>query len=665
MRYDGRYLAVLATDDEIFSHNLGNTNGYVNSKDTVQYFLKVVSTFDSPVSGRSGLPEYVTSYATRTPEIEDGHELDHQVRANSFLSQISNRLSVVSFYTNDNGYHIVDTASYEEGGLYSRYYNRNIFFRGVPIWELYESGLYIPDAESLARRVMAEKRLNGVPGFDAVNGKLDYLVYHDNKANAYYAVGPFENVTFDFDGAIRFADADDVKIIPFTDEWYTAVFQFDPEKDRILYVTPEVDHEIMKALSEAEPLQSEEKEISMENSAFFAGFSEDLQKRLRQALESAEKEKNEDRAENQDLHSTNTNEEQKFIDSFFRRTQAEGYHYSKQDLINFHTSIKTGQLVILSGMSGTGKSQLVRCYANALGLSGEENPRYRLIPVRPSWMDDSDLIGFLDIQHGQYRPADTGLVQLLLDAEKPENTEKIYLVCFDEMNLARVEHYFSQFLSILELPVEKRYLRLYENSEASMTRNADVYPPIIHIGANVRFVGTVNVDETTYRFSDKVLDRANVIELDVIPYSEWTEEMEETEDIPEITFSDYQLFATKSYQMQRAELELLWRIHRLIRSANGSTGIGPRVVKQIGLYLSNLPVSDVFDRKIALDLQITQRIMTKIRGPQEMVEAIFDGTKNNGLKSLLDEYAELSNFDITRESIRKKEQELRIYGFAL
>ena len=140
--------------------------------------------------------------------------------------------------------------------------------------------------------------------------------------------------------------------------------------------------------------------------------------------------------------------------------------------------------------------------------------KFLFIPVRPSWNDDADLIGFYDAIHKIYRPAETGLVDLLIEASLEDNKDKLYLICFDEMNLARVEHYFSQFLSILELS-EDRYLTLYSEKLAPEVYNRHEYSPRVPIGNNVFFVGTVNIDESSFQFSDKVLDRANVIRLKI------------------------------------------------------------------------------------------------------------------------------------------------------
>ena len=207
-----------------------------------------------------------------------------------------------------------------------------------------------------------------------------------------------------------------------------------------------------------------------------------------------------------------------FIKHFEQTANESGLYYTVKDLINFHTAVKSSPLVILSGLSGTGKSQLVWCYAKALGLEKES---LKMIPVRPNWSDDSDLIGFVDSMHSVYRPDDAGFVNTLIEASKAENQDKLYLICFDEMNLARVEHYFSQFLSILEMPEQNRFLKLYAKEYETRLYNVDKYPSSVKIGNNLRFIGTVNMDESTFHFSDKVLDRANVIQLDLVPYTEW------------------------------------------------------------------------------------------------------------------------------------------------
>lgn len=135
--------------------------------------------------------------------------------------------------------------------------------------------------------------------------------------------------------------------------------------------------------------------------------------------------------------------ESAFLKHFEQVTKNENLFYDHNDLINFHTSMLSQGMVVLAGLSGTGKSQLVNAYAKAMGI--EDN--FCFVPVRPSWTDDSDMLGFADMMHNCFRPGDSGLVDKLIEAEK--NPDQMYIVLFDEMNLAKVEQYFSQFLSVL------------------------------------------------------------------------------------------------------------------------------------------------------------------------------------------------------------------------
>src|SRR5262249_39792367 len=94
--------------------------------------------------------------------------------------------------------------------------------------------------------------------------------------------------------------------------------------------------------------------------------------------------------------------------------------------------------------------------------------------------------------------------------DRQQDRGGIYLVCLDEMNLARVEHYFAQFLSVLELPPDKRFLTLFA---PGLVKPGDPYHPYqrLPLGDSLRFLGTVNIDETTHFFSPKVLDRSQVV----------------------------------------------------------------------------------------------------------------------------------------------------------
>ena len=376
----------------------------------------------------------------------------------------------------------------------------------------------------------------------------------------------------------------------------------------------------------------------------------------------------------EDVKELPTEKTEAAILEFFRyHSQKSKLFYAPKDIVNFHTAIKTGNLVILSGMSGTGKSALVDTYAKALGI-GKNN--VLIIPVRPSWNDDSDLLGYVDLIHMVYRPSDTGFIDKIVEASEGGNKDKLYLICLDEMNLARVEHYFSQFLSILEKPAGSRELVLYDEQYDGLLYNSRRYPQRVSIGDNVKFIGTVNIDESTYHFSDKVLDRANVITLEVLDYSQvdnWKEDKYRAASTPVWTNEEFGKLIKKddvTVANQGRIREFLWGMHLLLNEVNSNLGVGPRIVKSIEMYLRNIPECEsefALSEREGLDYQVMQRILTKIRGPEEQMKDLFQpGAQNaSALTTLLDRYSDISDFERCKKVIEQKEKELRIYGYCL
>ncbi|MFD2618388.1 McrB family protein [Terrilactibacillus laevilacticus] len=374
--------------------------------------------------------------------------------------------------------------------------------------------------------------------------------------------------------------------------------------------------------------------------------------------------------------------EQKILKRFKKSAENNGLYYDDADLVNFHTAMKTGNLVILAGMSGTGKSKIVNCYAQALGL--EDRGNFKKIPVRPFWQDDSDLIGYLDVINNIYRPGDSGLIDFLFEADKEENKDKLYIVCFDEMNLARVEHYFSQFLSVLEEdPNGQRKIRLYNRDFQNRLYNSQKYNDTLNIGDNVLFVGTVNLDESTFQFSDKVLDRANVIHLKLRNFKEVAEAAKKanvTDSIGTATFTKEQYFGTRplsmenqSFQLLDNELDFLWELHERLHKSNDKIGVGLRIVRQIDCYLQCLPSTEYLSRTEAFDLQVTQRILTKISGGEDQLNSLIgtydkttDTVSNSELLDLFERYKKsVSELIESRKKITSLAKELLMYGHTL
>ena len=235
-----------------------------------------------------------------------------------------------------------------------------------------------------------------------------------------------------------------------------------------------------------------------------------------------------------------------YIKKYLGVNYQKNLYYSEEILEQFYGALCTNQLLILSGSPGTGKTSLVEGFSEAIGSN------LKIIAVQPNWTDNQDLLGF-------YNPIEKNYVSTpFLDAviEAKENPEKLYIICLDEMNLAQVEFYFSEFLS--KLQSVERTIELYSDYIYKQTKNELInkicdltgidlnkndldlsdklnktnikdkeyfyklkwqwnfinrYPAKIKIPKNIRFVGTINKDETTKDLSPKVIDRSYIMEI--------------------------------------------------------------------------------------------------------------------------------------------------------
>lgn len=335
-----------------------------------------------------------------------------------------------------------------------------------------------------------------------------------------------------------------------------------------------------------------------------------------------------------------------------------GLNFNSDDLINFYTSVKSSRLTIIEGISGTGKSKLVDLYGRTLGL--DDNGHMLIVPVSPGWTDDTDILGYLDNSSMQYKESSIGLVSFLVEASK--HPDKPFLVCFDEMNLAKVEYYFAQFISILENDVNNRILRIYNPKEEINVTNAAEYPAEIRLGENIIFCGTINVDESTYRLSDKVLDRANLIKLQDCDFSVYDDE-KPVFIVVDVTLVD----KPKSQGLTDDELSLLDELNEKLKNVNPRFCFAHRVVNQISRYLDAIPGNDIdYTREKALDKLIVQKILPKVRGTEEQVRDLIGYIEDdNYVSGIIDKYLNDGKveYPVTRKALKEKAKELRNYGY--
>ena len=661
---DRQYIGILASDEE----SDGRDNVFINKGSYIQYRVKsLLLPQESPnfVSG------FINSFEDDS-EIGDDEYSAEDERIENFREAVKDKLFIYSYKVNEGGH----------ANLLSRKTNLvkkplrfsdNTYFYAIPVfsskynevtreWEEEKDWRLFREYETKEEFIEFLKNKKGVGstyGYYTDAFMPSFVIWMDEKGDM-YAIGHIIDNRQNAKGGLIF-ESDKIAVVNINEyeEYWVYQGSLNPT---IMYMPEDIYAKVEDSLLKLTTLEDEK-----ENSENEVAAEEDGTDQMSVAVE----EKNQSDEKLIEIDTSNKTDEL-IIQCMDYHSQKRNLFYNMKDFVNFHTAVKCNSLVILSGLSGTGKSAIVDIYARALGMSNTTEPdenRMLFIPVRPSWNDDSDLLGYVDLVHMVYRASDSGFVDFLVRSQKDENKDKLFIVCFDEMNLARVEHYFSQFLSLLERPVNQRELQLYDKQYSGRLYNSAEYPSRIKIGDNVKFIGTVNIDESTYHFSDKVLDRANVIQLDILDYSKkW--EKKKYGSLVNVTWSmdDYKsITVTNSEEDMQRVHELLWDIHTLLHSANTKYGIGPRIVKNIDMYLWNLPKTtiDNFTLSNGIDLQIAQRVLTKVRGPENQLGDILAGKNGKNLIQIFDEYEDLSDFVTSRETVLQKQKELESYGYCI
>jgi 5-methylcytosine-specific restriction protein B len=204
------------------------------------------------------------------------------------------------------------------------------------------------------------------------------------------------------------------------------------------------------------------------------------------------------------------------INQFESNTNDAGLKYSNALITRYISSLATKPFVLLSGLSGSGKTKLAQSFAQWIC---EDDTQYKVVPVGADWTNREPLLGYVNaLDNKEYVLPENGALQLLIEANKEDNQSKPYFLILDEMNLSHVERYFADFLSVMEskdkfkLHSSKSNLNITDGDKGAASIEV---PSTLNWPKNLFVVGTVNIDETTYMFSPKVLDRANAIEFKV------------------------------------------------------------------------------------------------------------------------------------------------------
>ena len=311
------------------------------------------------------------------------------------------------------------------------------------------------------------------------------------------------------------------------------------------------------------------------------------------------------------------------VASIRKYIEAKGFNYDGSLIENFYLGLKSKPFVILAGTSGTGKTRLVRLFAEAIGCQDT----YKLVSVRPDWSDSSDLFGHVDLNQ-KFVPG--AIIDFVKQAEL--NPNKPYFLCLDEMNLARVEYYMSDILSAIETRRYESGMIITDPVVSSANYGNDPHAPgrygKVILPGNLYIVGTVNMDETTFPFSKKVLDRANTIEFSYVDLLSMPSFSTATTD--KITVTN-EFLVSKYITLNDCDAvdkeyiagvcTTLSRINGILEMANAH--IGYRVRDEIVFYMLNNREANLLDDKVAFDNQIMQKILPRVQGSSESIKTML------------------------------------------
>lgn len=344
----------------------------------------------------------------------------------------------------------------------------------------------------------------------------------------------------------------------------------------------------------------------------------------------------------------------------------------------FITSLLAKPFVILTGNSGTGKTRISKQFAEYLECSPEDGKKnWVIIPVGADWTDNAKVLGFFNplANEGKGEYVKTVLVELIEEANKHKDIP--YFVILDEMNLSHVERYFSDFLSHMETPDCALLLDGYKGEIGK--KGALEYPD------NLFVVGTVNIDETTYMFSPKVLDRANVIEFkpekkDVLKLFSEPSNIENVKSASDgtaeaflrlareirlgkfaIEESDKLFYENENEENAKSKMKYVEDVFSVVYEIieKNDFEFAFRTVKEIRQYISAAfeisSKEESFNLTNVIDEQLLQKVLPKIHGNRKEIATLLEELQN---------VCEENNLDLSNKKIEQMKGKLAKVQYA-
>lgn len=351
-----------------------------------------------------------------------------------------------------------------------------------------------------------------------------------------------------------------------------------------------------------------------------------------------------------------------------------GLLYTDSLVKRFAFSLMSKRFLILSGLAGSGKTQLALAFASA--LVKDKDKQMCVVSVGADWTNREPLLGFPNaLQPEKYVKPESGVLDLLIEANREENADKPFFLILDEMNMSYVERYFADFLSAME---SKEKISLW-NSDVDSDKVIDGVPQRIDLPKNLFIIGTINVDETTYMFSPKVLDRANVIEFKIssTEMGMFLQEMREIDRdsiISKAAGMDADFVAKackKDLAQDDGAVEMLQKFFDELKNVNAEFGY--RSATEIFRFICQAKANDDTDKKMTdeeiLDAAIVQKLLPKLHGSRKKLEPVlaqlwklcFTGAGKD--LNIAKENAEKAQYKESADKIRRMYESATANGF--
>lgn len=364
------------------------------------------------------------------------------------------------------------------------------------------------------------------------------------------------------------------------------------------------------------------------------------------------------------------NEQSRVIESFIKDSSNQNLNFSTYLTKRYIASLGTKPFVIFTGLSGSGKTKLAQTFAKWICAS---RTQYNIIPVGADWTNREPLLGYPNsLDNSKYVLPDNGALDLILDAIENTKDKELkdcnpHFMILDEMNLSHVERYFADFLSAME---SNEPISLYSGNERK-DENGRVIPQSIVLPSNLFLVGTVNIDETTYMFSPKVLDRANTIEFKV--------DVDDMKDFfgAEISVSGEEIngkgvgfsselmgwFSKEPQQGKDRSVQLM----AFFRELQGvGAEFGYRTAGEMVELMNRLDSlgMDTAEMEDALDVAVMQKLLPKLHGSRSKLSKVIpilislcldvkEQANQDLIKKLLDDYRQQKSFGENQKRLIK------------